>query len=57
MPALETLSLIQFAITFFSMILNFSFAFYIIKTRIKEIDKAVQGYEGPYNSVFMSMTM
>ena len=57
MTTAEAISLILAGITFFSMFLNFSLGFYIIKTRIKEIDKAVQGYENPYHSIFMSMTM
>ena len=46
------ISVILFLLGVFSWFLFIGLLFYIGKTRIKEIDKAVLGYEFPHDSIF-----
>ncbi len=50
-----TIALILVLLSMFCGLISFGFLFYIGKTRVKEIDKAVLGYEFPHDSIFALM--
>ena len=50
-----TISVILFLLGVFCSFISIGLTFYIGKTRIKEIDKAVLGYEFPHDSIFALM--
>jgi len=52
MPIVEATSLVLFLLGIFCAFIAIGFLFYIGKTRIKDIDKAVLGYEFPHDSIF-----
>ncbi len=52
MTTVEVISLIVFLVTVLSGFAMIGLLFFIGKTRIKEIDKAVLGYEFPHDSIF-----
>jgi len=52
MSILEIISLVVAFLAVFSAFIAIGLLFYIGKTRIKEIDKAVLGYEMPHDSIF-----
>ena len=52
MPISEVVFIIVTLLAVFSGFLFIGLLFYIGKTRIKEIDKAVLGYEFPHDSIF-----
>lgn len=52
MSIVEAISLAIFLLGILCAFIAIGFLFYIGKTRIKEIDKAVLGYEFPHDSIF-----
>ncbi len=55
MSTIHIFFLIFFLVGSFCMIISIGLMFYIGKTRIKEIDKAVLGYEHTHDSIFLLM--
>ena len=55
MSAGEIISILLFFLGVFCWLILIGLLFYIGKTRIKEIDKVVLGYEFPHDSIFALM--